>query len=107
MKSPAAISRQLFRRTDGTLLLFLMDGPQLLAAQFIGNVGTEWRLVGVGDLSADARADMVFRRTDGMLAVILMDGFQVQSAELVGSVAPEWRTCYGEGLGGVTRVGQQ
>jgi hypothetical protein len=32
----------LFRRTDGTLFAYLMDGFQVRAAQALGAVGTDW-----------------------------------------------------------------
>ena len=81
----------LFRRTDGTLSLYLMNGFQLLAAQVLGNVGPEWRVGGARDFNGDGRADILFRRTsDGTLSLFLMDGFQLLSAQVIGNVGTEW-----------------
>lgn len=82
----------LFRRGDGMLSLYLMDGFNVVAAQLLGQVGTEWRLEGVGDFNGDGRGDLLFRRvSDGMLSVFLMDGFNVLAAQLIGIVGLEWR----------------
>jgi hypothetical protein len=79
----------LFRRaSDGMLVLYLMNGFQVVSAQLLGAVGTEWELVGVRDF--DKRADMLARRSDGMLVLYLMVGFKILGAQLLGSTAPDF-----------------
>ena len=60
--------------------------------------------MGVGDLNADARADLVFRRSDGTLSAYLLNGFQIVSGQIVGNVGTEWEGCYGQGGGGIARA---
>jgi hypothetical protein len=54
----------LFRRTDGTLLIYLMNGFQMLGAQLVWTawlrLDSQWPR-----LNGDGRADIMFRRTDG------------------------------------------
>ena len=72
------------------LSLTLMSGFQARSAKFLGAIGLDWELVGVGDLNADGRADILFRRKgDGMVAH-LMKGLQVISAHLLGAVGNDW-----------------
>jgi glucose/arabinose dehydrogenase len=85
-----ARSDLLFRRTDGQLSLYEMNGFQVLASGLLGAVGVDWRIVGVADFNGDGMADMLFRRSDGMLSLYLMNGFQVVAAQLLGAVGPDW-----------------
>jgi hypothetical protein len=83
-----------FRRNDGMLAMYLLDGFQIIGAQLLGVIGAEWSLVGVGDLNGDGRSDMVFRRiSDGQLSLYTMNGFQIVSAQLLGMVGTEWNAC--------------
>ncbi len=81
----------LFRRTDGTLLMFLMNGGQVIAAPIVGVLGPDWRNVGVGDFNGDGKADILFRRADGTLLMLLMNGSQVLAATIVGQLGADWQ----------------
>jgi probable HAF family extracellular repeat protein len=82
----------LFRRdSDGLLSQYLMNGFQLIAAQVLGTVGTEWKLVAAADFNGDGTADLLFRRkSDGMLSLYLMSGSQILSAQLIGAIGLDW-----------------
>jgi hypothetical protein len=75
-----------------------MDGFSVTAAQVLGQVGTEWSLVGLGNVSGDKKAGMVFRRHDGTIAEYQMDGFNVVAAQLLGQIGPDWNSCFAVGL---------
>jgi Subtilase family/FG-GAP-like repeat len=82
----------LYRRDgDGSLLIYLMDGFQVLGAQVIGQLGLDWRLAGVRDFNGDGRADILFHRTDGTLQLHLMNGFQVSAAQVIGQLGTDWQ----------------
>jgi len=56
----------LWRRTDGTYALWLMDGFNVKSANVLGVIGNEWQTAGVGDFDGDGKSDILFRRnTDG------------------------------------------
>jgi subtilisin family serine protease len=82
----------LYRRDgDGSLLMYLMNGFQVLGAQVIGQLGLDWRLAGVRDFNGDGRADILFHRTDGTLQLHLMNGFQRLDAQVIGQLGTDWR----------------
>ena len=81
----------LFRRTDGQLLLYELNGFQVLAANLLGVVGIDLRIVGVADFNGDGTADILVRRaSDGLLFLYLMNGHQITAAQAVGVVGPDW-----------------
>jgi hypothetical protein len=81
----------IFRRNDGAITLWQMNGGTVLSAAGLGSVGPEWNIVGIADLNGDGKADIVWRRvTDGSVAVWLMDGPSVLSAAGIGVVGTEW-----------------
>jgi len=85
------------RSSDGMLSLYLMNGFQMLGAQLLGAVGTDFNLMAIGDLNGDGRADMVFRRaSDGLLWAYQMDGFQILQSQPIGSVGMDFQGCYGQ-----------
>jgi sRNA-binding regulator protein Hfq len=92
-----------FRRNDGLLSTFLMDGTQILSTAFVGTVGIEWTLVGIGDFNGDGRADLLFRRTDGTLSIYLMNGSQVLAAQVIGQIGSDWAVV---GIGDFNRDGR-
>jgi len=88
----------LFRRqSDGLFSIFLMNGFQVAAAQAIGQVGPEFKVLGLGDFNGDGRSDILFERTsDGLISIFLMNGFQVIGAQFVGNVGTVPTACYGQ-----------
>jgi len=80
-----------FRRDDGLLSMYFMNGTQVASAAIVGQIGVEWTLVGIADFNGDGKADLLFRRNDGVLALHLMNGAQVQAAQLLGGIGTEWR----------------
>jgi glucose/arabinose dehydrogenase len=81
----------LFRRTDGQLLLYELNGFQVLAANLLGAIGVDLRIVGVADFNGDGTADILVRRaSDGLLFLYLMNGHQITAAQTIGVVGPDW-----------------
>jgi hypothetical protein len=90
------------------LALHLMNGFHLLDARLLGAVGTEWSLVGIGDVDGDGMSDMVFRRVGyGQLSLFRMYGFDIVSAQLLGTVGKEWNACHGQPTTAVAQMGEQ
>jgi subtilisin family serine protease len=81
----------LFRRTDGQISQYLMNGFQFIAINLLGSVGTDFTLVAAADFNGDGNADMLFRRaSDGMLSLYLLAGSQLLAAQLLGAIGTEW-----------------
>jgi Ca2+-binding RTX toxin-like protein len=77
--------------TNGTLMIFDMNGPEVTAAPIVGQIGSEWDLQGTGDYNGDATGDMLWRRADGSLLMFEINNNQVQKAAQVGQVGNEWQ----------------
>jgi subtilisin family serine protease len=80
----------LFRRPDGLMVQYFMNGFQVAAAQVLGAAGAEWTLTAVADFNGDGRADLLFRRGDGQLSIYLLNGSQFLGAQLIGGVDPSF-----------------
>src|SRR5215208_1386353 len=81
----------LFRRTDGMISQYLMNGFEFIAINLLGGVGVDFTLVAVADFNGDRNADMLFRRaSDGMLSLYLLNGPQLLGAQLLGAIGTDW-----------------
>ena len=81
----------LWRRDDGAVSAWLMNGTSVTSAVAMGAVPTNFFVAGVGDLNGDGTADVVWRRpSDGAVSIWLVNGGAVTSATAVGTVPPEW-----------------
>lgn len=87
----------LFQHENGTLAVWRMNGPSLLAAELLNPSrpsDRNWSVVGVADIDLDGGSDLLFQHTDGTLAAWLMDGVRLSSASLISPANPgdpHWR----------------
>jgi hypothetical protein len=80
----------LWRRDDGTMMIFDMNGPQITSVTFPGQLGNEWSLEGTADYNSDGTADLLWRRADGALVLFEMANNQIANATIFGQVGTEW-----------------
>jgi hypothetical protein len=71
----------LWRRNDGTIYIWQMNGGAIASQAVIGNPGVEWTVAEVGDMNGDGKDDIVFRRnSDGAMYIWFMNGLSISSA---------------------------
>jgi ELWxxDGT repeat protein len=81
----------LWRRTDGTLSTWIMNGSSITssAAPNLGGSAitpdASWTVAGVGDFDGDSRSDILWRKSDGTLAEWTMNGSTIVSSAAVTS----------------------
>jgi hypothetical protein len=69
--------------TTGDVAIWFMNGTTILNsnAAGVGNVATNWSVVGVGDFSGDGMADILWQNNNnGNLAIYLMNGTTITSS---------------------------
>jgi len=83
-----------WRDALGDLSIWLMNGTQIASAPILGNVPTNWTIVGQRQisnvLSSNGYANLLWRDTAGDLAFWFMNGTQVVSAPVFDNVPPNW-----------------
>jgi subtilase family serine protease len=87
---PDTDAELIWRNTNGDVAIWEMYGTQVLSAPIIGNVPTNWSIVGTGDFSGTGNTDILWRNTNGDLAIWFMNGTQVVSAPGLGNVSTSW-----------------
>jgi ELWxxDGT repeat protein len=76
----------LWRKTDGTLADWTMNGSTVMSDTVVGLSGVavkpdaSWSVAGVGDFDGDSRSDILWRNTDGTIATWFMNGASIQSS---------------------------
>lgn len=81
----------LWRGPAGQVVVWAMDGHNVIGGGQVAQVGLDWQIRGLADLNADGRADMVWRNgTTGDVVVWLMDGLSVIGGGSLGQVETSW-----------------
>jgi hypothetical protein len=80
----------LWRHTSGTVVMWLLNGTNVIGAGVPGDVSTQWTIVDVGDFNGDGKADILWRHASGSVAVWLLNGTSVIGSGIVGSAPSDW-----------------
>ena len=80
----------LWRDNSGNVGVWLMNGMSTLQAQVIGNMSTNWSIVGQRDFNGDGTADILWRDASGNLGVWFMNGSTIASTATIGNVPTNW-----------------
>src|SRR5262249_23747619 len=93
----------LFKRDDGAVSMWLMNGASVITATGVGSVTTDWTAADVGDLDGNGTADVVWRDAFGGVTFWFLNGSTIQS--IIGgagsAVGNEWKSCQHEPTGPV------
>jgi Ca2+-binding RTX toxin-like protein len=86
----------LWRNTDGTVGIWLMNGAAIAAAQNVSGITDDWHIVGIGDFSGDGKGDILWRNNDGTLGEWQLNGNTIAGAGNILQVSSDWHV---EGTG--------
>jgi hypothetical protein len=96
---PSRNSDILWRNSNGDLAIWFMNGISIIpnVPQGVGNVPTDWSVVGTGDFNGDGFDDILWRCTNtgpnctaGDVAIWLMKGTQILQNGGLGNVPTNW-----------------
>jgi hypothetical protein len=79
-----------WRDNLGDVAIWLMNGASVVTPGSVGNVPTNFSIVGQRDCNGDGYADLLWRDTLGNVAIWLMNGPQVLASVFVGNVPINW-----------------
>jgi hypothetical protein len=75
------------------MVVWEMNGAQVIANQAIGNPGPQWKVVALSDINGDGKADILWRDSGtGQVVTWEMNGFDVASFSVLATVDNTWQT---------------
>jgi hypothetical protein len=87
----------LWRDTSGDVVLWLLNGSQIISSGGLGTIPTTYSIVGQRDFDGSGNADILWRDSNGDLALWVMNGLEVvPGLGFFGLVTPNW-SIYGTG----------
>ena len=68
-----------------------MNGAKIMQTQVLGNVGTNWFVIGQRDFTGSGNTDVLWRDTSGNVGIWVMNGTSLVSSTILGNVRPPGR----------------
>jgi len=81
----------LWRDTDGTVAIWMMDGSTIVSQQYPGSAGNEWQINGVGQFNGDLNSDILWRANNGQIAIWFMNGGANTAQAYPGAPGLDWQ----------------
>jgi Ca2+-binding RTX toxin-like protein len=81
----------MWRNSDGSTSLWLMNGTSVQTYGSFGQIPTAWQISASGDLNGDGKTDLLWRHSDGSTSLWLMNGTGVQSYGAFGQIPTTWQ----------------
>jgi FG-GAP-like repeat len=89
---PGTTADMILRRADGTYEIYDIGNNSILAAAQLGQVGTDWKFVGLGGFFGGDTTDMLLRSsTTGGFEVYDISNNQITGAAFLGTVGMDWQ----------------
>jgi hypothetical protein len=70
--------------------MWLMNGTQIMSANILGNVSTNWSIAETGDYNGDGKSDILWIDNVGDVATWFMNGATVSSVTTYGNFGTAW-----------------
>ncbi len=80
----------LWRYTNGSVSMWLMNGASVLQTASLGIVPTGWTIAGTGNFNGDGKRDILWHDNSGNVAIWLMNGAAVLQTANLGNVPLAW-----------------
>ena len=80
----------LWRHDNGQVVLWSMNGSQIVSNQSVATIGSDWHNEGVGDFNGDGKADVLWHNNSGQIALWTMDGAQITGNQQVAMLGSGW-----------------
>lgn len=80
----------LWRNDSGQINMMRMNGPSVVAIEFLTSATPSWHVTGVGDYNGDGRDDLLCRNDDGTIKLMCLNGVQILTDQVVAPSPPEW-----------------
>jgi Ca2+-binding RTX toxin-like protein len=81
----------MWRNSDGSTSLWLMNGTSVQTYGSFGQIPTAWQISASGDFNGDGKTDLLWRHSDGSTSLWLMNGTGVQSYGAFGQIPTTWQ----------------
>src|ERR1700722_16745211 len=96
----------IWRDGSGNLAVWLMNGSAVTSSGGLGNVPSNWSIVGQRDFNGDGMTDLLWRDTTGDTAIWFMNGTQILSSSGISSLGSSWSVVAtgdfnGDGMGDI------
>jgi hypothetical protein len=73
----------LLRHDSGQVVIWKMNGAQIVSNTSVATPGNEWHIQDVGDYNKDGRSDVLLRHDNGQVVMWEMNGAQIASNHAV------------------------
>jgi len=81
----------LLQNTDGTPMIWTMNGLAATSQTTLIDPGSGWRVVGSGDFNGDSKSDILLQFSDGTPSIWLMNGTTIMQAAGLTNPGSGWR----------------
>jgi feruloyl esterase len=80
----------LWRDTGGNVGMWQMNGTAITKASVLGNVPSNWSVIGQRDFNGDGSTDVLWRDSAGNIGIWLMNGTAISKSVVLGNVPSTW-----------------